>query len=232
MAPGNEKGRGPFIITVDGPSGAGKSTVCRRAAGRLGFAYIDTGAMYRTVGWAAREKGIKLDDETGLAALAAGLKIEFRTTGEENRVFCNGREVTRALRTPEIDRAASAVSAVPAVRRALLPLQRAAARAAGRGAILDGRDAGTVIFPDAALKIYLDADLATRARRRLAEQPGAGTLEQVMAALEKRDANDANRAHAPLRQAPDALRIDSSKLTVDEVVERIIALYRKKNNGR
>ena len=222
----------PFIITVDGPSGSGKSTVCRQVAGRLGIGYIDTGAMYRAVGWAAKQAGIAPDDETGLARILTDLKIDFQAEAGENRVFCNGTDVTREIRTPEVDRLASRVSAVPAVRRALLPLQRAFGRRAA--AIIDGRDAGTVIFPNADLKIYLDADLETRARRRAREQnPDGGIdLEKVIAAIRERDQADASRAHAPLKRAPDALLIDTSRLSIEEVVTKIITLYRQRLQGK
>jgi len=213
-----------FIITVDGPSGSGKSTVCRKVAARLGIGYIDTGAMYRCVGWAASRAGLDLKDEKELEKLLNSLEIRFQPAGEENLVFCNGHDVTRAIRTPEIDRLASAVSAIGIVRKALLPLQRAAAKAGP--AIIDGRDAGTVIFPDADLKIYLDADLETRARRRLKDQASEKNidLEKVMAAIRQRDQNDSSRAHAPLKMAPDAVLIDTTRMTAAEVCEKIIEL--------
>ena len=218
----------PFIITIDGPSGSGKSTVCRRIAARLGLGYIDTGAMYRCVGWAAREAGLNLNDREGLKKLLANLEISFRPNGEENRVFCNGHEVTRAIRTPEIDQLASAVSALDDVRRALLPLQRAAG--GHRPAIIDGRDAGTVIFPDADLKIYLDADLETRARRRLRDQARENgiDLEKVVEAIRQRDLADSSRTHAPLKKAADAILIDTTGMTIDEVCATIIKLARER----
>lgn len=218
----------PFIITVDGPSGSGKSTVCRKVAARLEIGYIDTGAMYRCVGWAVSRAGLDLNDEKGLEKLLAGLEIRFQPAGEKNLVFCNGQDVTRAIRTPEIDRLASAVSAIGIVRKALLPLQRAAA--ASGPAIIDGRDAGTVIFPDADLKIYLDADLETRARRRLKDQAQENgiDLEKVIAAIRQRDLNDSSRAHAPLKMAADAVRIDTTRLTIDEVCEQIITLAQQR----
>ena len=216
----------PFIITVDGPSGSGKSTVCRRVAAQLKIGYIDTGAMYRCVGWAVRRAGLDLKDEKGLEKLLSNLEIRFQPAGGENLVYCNGHDVTRAIRTPEIDRLASAVSAIGQVRRALLPLQRAAGRNAS--AIIDGRDAGTVIFPEADLKIYLDADLETRARRRLRDQANENgiDLEKVREAIRQRDRDDSSRAHAPLKMAADAVRIDTTRLTIDEVCCRIIELAR------
>ncbi len=215
---------GHYIITVDGPSGSGKSTVCRRVAARLGISYIDTGAMYRCVAWAALQKGIDLDDEQELGRLLENIDIGFQAAGTENLVLCNGNDVTRAIRTPEIDRLASAVSAIGIVRQALLPLQRAAAR--NNSAIIDGRDAGTVIFPKADLKIFLDADLEIRARRRLQEQKDQDgiDLESVMAAIRKRDLNDSSRALAPLRKPPGAVTIDTSRMSIDEVCEQIIGL--------
>ncbi|NPA24894.1 MAG: (d)CMP kinase [Deltaproteobacteria bacterium] len=213
-----------YIITVDGPSGSGKSTVCRRVAARLGIGYIDTGAMYRCVAWATLQQGIDLDDRKGLSRLLDEIDIRFQAAGTENLVLCNGSDVTRAIRTPEIDRLASAVSAIDIVRQALLPLQRAAAR--NNSAIIDGRDAGTVIFPEADLKIFLTADLEVRARRRLQDQKDQDgiDLESVMEAIRKRDRDDSSRAHAPLKKAADAITIDTSKLSIDEVCERIINL--------
>ena len=215
------------IITVDGPSGAGKSTVCRRLAGRLQFIYIDTGAMYRAVAWAAREAALTFE-ESALEPLLADIRVRFRPDGDRNLVFCNETEVTDLIRSPEIDRLASRVSELALVRRTLLPLQRQAAAEAN--AIIDGRDAGTVIFPAADLKIFLEADLMTRARRRYEDQksrPGL-TLADVARAIEARDRADSNRSQAPLCRAPEAVLIDSSSLSIDQVCNLIIELCRER----
>ncbi|MBN2809732.1 MAG: (d)CMP kinase [Deltaproteobacteria bacterium] len=215
-----------FIITIDGPSGAGKSTVSKKIAARLNLIYIDTGAMYRCVAWAAREAGLEMSCTSEMITLLQGIEIRFQTAAG-NLVFCNGKEVTDLIRSPEIDRLSSAVSGLPCVRAALLPLQRAAAR--NQPAIIDGRDAGTVIFPQADLKIYLDADLDTRARRRLAEQQlQAGVdLESVTAAIANRDRADSSRSQAPLRRADDAVLIDSTSQDIESVCQHIIELYEK-----
>ena len=220
-----------FIITIDGPSGAGKSTVSKRIAARLNLSYIDTGAMYRCVAWAAREAGLNVTDERALPQLLQNLRIRFQASGENNLVFCNDQEVTNLIRSPEIDGLASAVSSLACVRNALLPLQRAAAQ--NSHAIIDGRDAGTVIFPQADLKIYLDADLSTRARRRFEDQKQNAQidLKSVTEAIAKRDQADSSRAQAPLCKAEDAILIDSTNLDIEGVSQRIIDLYEARING-
>ncbi len=214
-----------FIITIDGPSGAGKSTVSKKVAAQLNLSYIDTGAMYRCVAWAAREANLDLNCECGLQTLLQSINIRFKADGEKNLVFCNDHEVTDLIRSPEIDRLASAVSSISCVRDALLPLQRAAAR--NNPAIIDGRDAGTVIFPDAELKIYLDADLNTRALRRLEDQKENSdvNLKSVTTAIASRDQADSSRAQAPLLKAKDAILIDSTNYDIETVCKRIINLY-------
>jgi len=217
-----------FLITIDGPSGAGKSTISRKIAAALDFAYIDTGAMYRCVGWAALQTGLDLNDGKALQPLLDRIQIRFRAKDGENLVFCNGHEVTAAIRTPAIDQAASAVSRHPEVRCALLPLQRATA--SQQSSIIDGRDAGTVIFPAADLKIYLDADLATRAQRRYLEQKEKNNidLQRVTTAIAGRDLADSSRTEAPLQKAPDAVLIDTTQLHIEEVCQIIISLYRER----
>jgi len=214
-----------FVITVDGPSGAGKSTISKRIAARLSLIYIDTGAMYRSVAWAALKQGINLTDTTALDQLLSNIKIRFQADDDKNLVFCNNNDVTTEIRTPQIDQLASAISGIPLVRDALLPLQREAAQ--GCPAIIDGRDAGTVIFPKAELKIYLDADLKARARRRLKDQAGSSeiSLQSVTQAIADRDAADSSRAQAPLRMADDAILIDSTNLTIEDVCEEILQLF-------
>jgi len=214
-----------FVITVDGPSGAGKSTISKQIAARLSLIYIDTGAMYRSVAWAALKQGINLTDTTALDHLLSNIKIRFQADDDKNLVFCNNNDVTTEIRTPQIDQLASAISGIPLVRDALLPLQREAAQ--GCPAIIDGRDAGTVIFPEAELKIYLDADLKARARRRLKDQAGSSeiSLQSVTQAIADRDAADSSRAQAPLRMADDAILIDSTNLTIEDVCEKILQLF-------
>lgn len=221
------KSRKNFIITIDGPSGAGKSTVSKKVAARLNLSYIDTGAMYRCVAWAARKAGLDVNCENALLELLQNIKISFQAAGDKNLVFCNGQEVSDLIRTPEIDRLASAVSSLSCVRDALLPLQRVAAL--GTSAIIDGRDAGTVIFPEAELKIYLDADLKTRAQRRLYDQKDNSgvNLQSVTEAIAKRDQADSSRAHAPLQKAEDAILIDSTDYNIETVCQQIIDLYEK-----
>lgn len=210
----------PFVIAIDGPSAAGKSTVARMVAGRLGLAYLDSGALYRTVALCALESGAGLDDAGALGRLAAGLRIEMVDNG--TRVLCDGRDVTARLREPEVGAAASHVSAVAEVRKVLREVQRAVV--SGPGAVAEGRDMGTVIFPDAGLKVFLDAEPGERARRRAAErsEPPSG-LEAVGRELAERDRRDRSREVAPLEAASDAICIDSTALSIEEVVERIIA---------
>ncbi|MCD6292114.1 MAG: (d)CMP kinase [Deltaproteobacteria bacterium] len=220
-----------FIITIDGPSGAGKSTVSKKIAARLNLSYIDTGAMYRCVAWAAREAGLDVTCEDSFSQLLQNIKIRFQASGESNLVFCNGQEVTSTIRSPEMDALASAISSLSCVRKALLPLQRTAAQ--NDSAIIDGRDAGTVIFPDADLKIYLDADLVTRAKRRFVEQKinTEVNLENVTEAIANRDQADSSRSEAPLIKAADAILIDTTNLDIESVCQRIIDLYRDRFNG-
>ncbi len=202
------------LVAIDGPAGSGKSTVAAALAARLGLARLDTGAMYRAVALAALERGVDPGDADALAALARGLEIEVAET-----VRVDGRDVSAAIRSPEVNAVVSEVAAHPAVRAELVRRQRAWALARGSG-VVEGRDIGTVVLPDATLKVYLDADPAVRAQRRAAggHLPGEGATS-----LRERDAKDAGRAASPLRVAPGALVIDSSVLGVDEVVGRILA---------
>ncbi len=212
--------RAPFIIAIDGPSAAGKSTVARLVAERLGLPYLDSGALYRTVALAALEAGVGLEVGDAVARVAAGLDIEPIDGG--TRVLLAGQDVTGRLRSFEVSEAASRVSAVAGVRQVLRELQRAAV--ADYGAVAEGRDMGTVIFPNAALKVFLDAEPGERARRRAAErsQPPSG-VEAVGRELARRDRRDRDRKVAPLEVAPDAVRIDSTTLNIEEVVASIIA---------
>lgn len=212
-------------MAIDGPAGAGKSTVARQLARRLGFAMIDTGAIYRTVALAARRADVGWDDDEGLRKLLdAGLGLSF---GPEDRVLLKGHDVTEAIRTPEISRGASVVSARPVVREKLLGLQRELGLQAPRGAVLEGRDIGTVVFPDAAVKFFLTASDEARAQRRHAELAEKGLqvpLQEVLADQRRRDKDDSERAIAPLKPAPDAILVDTTGLDLAEVVDRCHSL--------
>jgi CMP/dCMP kinase len=221
----------PVIVAIDGPAGAGKSTAARRLAARLGYAMVDTGAIYRAVALAASRAGIAFDDDARLGALLPALNIRFEpTAGGGQRVLLDGDDVSAEIRTAPISLGASAVSARPIVREALLGLQRRLATAEGnRGAVLEGRDIGTVVFPDADLKVFLTAAAEVRARRRHEELVAKGqpsTLEQVLADQQKRDRDDSQRAVAPLRPAEDALQVDTSDLSLDGVVEALASAVR------
>lgn len=211
------------IVAIDGPAGAGKSTVARSVAHRLGYLYIDTGAMYRALGLWAIENGVDLEDLHRLEQLARQARIEFSS----GRVFLNGRDVTLAIREPGVSEAASKVAACGAVRRAMREEQRRIA--AAHSAVMEGRDIGTVVFPDAQVKIYLDADPSERARRRAAEtgQDTAAVARQIA----ERDHRDRTRAEAPLAQAPDAEYLDTSGLSPEEVEEAILKLVRKRTSN-
>jgi cytidylate kinase len=225
--------RRPFIVAVDGPAGAGKSTTSRRLAARLGFAMVDTGAIYRTVALAASRAGIAFDDDARLGALLPALSIRFEpppagAAQVGQRVLLGEEDVSQAIRTPPMSLGASAVSARPVVRAGLLDLQRRLATAPGnRGAVLEGRDIGTVVFPDADAKFFLTAADEVRARRRFLELQAKGDaqpFEAVLADQRKRDRDDSSRDVAPLRAAADALTVDTGGLSLDEVVDRLAAL--------
>lgn len=210
-----------LLITIDGPAGAGKTTVSRNLAARLGYTYVDTGALYRGVALAAVRSGVEPDDDQGLARLCGGLNIGFSQQGGQSRLQVNGEDVTDLIRTPEISMAASAVSARPVVRSFLLDVQRDLG--SRRAAVFEGRDMGSVVFPDADVKFFLSAALKTRALRRYQELgAAAASLDQVEKDMARRDGNDTNRALAPLAPAPDAVRIDSTDLSADAVVEKMM----------
>jgi len=223
-----------MIVAIDGPAGAGKSSVALRLAGQLGLTLVDTGAIYRTAALAARERSIALDDDPKLERLLAGLAsdLAFSQSGGKTFVALAGRDVSALIRDPEMSKAASAVSARPVVRAALLGLQRQLGRSAPPpGAVLEGRDIGTVVFPDAEAKFFLTASPEVRAERRHRELMARGipsTLEAVLHDQEKRDHDDSTRAVAPLKQASDAVLIDSTQIDLDHVVDRIVAVLRER----
>jgi cytidylate kinase len=223
----------PFVIAIDGPAGAGKSTVARGLALRLGFFLLDTGALYRALALAARDEGIDWADEERLAARAAALAVEFTDAADHQRVLLDGRDVTQAIRTPDISTGASRVSALPRVREALLELQRSIARR-GR-CVVEGRDIGTVVLPWAPLKFFLTASEEERARRRHVELLGRGQvsdLERTRAEMVERDRRDESRAAAPLRRADDALLLDTSSLSVEQALDRMEAEVRARLGHR
>jgi CMP/dCMP kinase len=217
----------PLIIAIDGPSGAGKGTVARAVAARLHYRHVDTGAMYRAVAWKAQQDGIDLQDERAIADLSGRAAFVLDST----RVLIDGVDVARAIRTPEIDRAAAIVARHPAVRRVLV--QRQQALGAGGGIVMEGRDIGTVVFPAADVKIYLDASPEERARRRATDPAHraaeGGGLTEVATALAERDKLDTTRAASPLAMAPDAVLVETTGLTVDEVVDRVLAVIEGKS---
>ncbi|MBW1659120.1 MAG: (d)CMP kinase [Deltaproteobacteria bacterium] len=211
------------IIAIDGPSGAGKSTISKLLAERLGYMYIDTGAMYRTAALLALEAGIPLADGQRVARLCKDLEFSFRVDGDLVHVLCDGRDVTEAIRTHDMGMHASDVSKNPEVREALVALQRALGRK--HDAILEGRDIGTVVFPDADVKFFLDASLEERARRRYKELREKGetvSLEEVKETMRKRDINDSQRDIAPLRPAEDAIRVDTTGKDIPTVINELI----------
>ena len=215
-----------MIVAIDGPSGAGKSTIAKIVAKTVGFSCLDTGAMFRSIAVLALEKGISLDDDAALGSLATENEIAFTFDDNEERtqhVFIAGKEVTSAIRTAEVDKAVSPVSAAPSVRAALLEQQRRIGNAGNY--VVEGRDIGTTVFPQAEVKIFLTASAEERARRRVSqnEARGIGSVdyEEVLADIIRRDQADSTRAVSPLRQAEDAYLLDSSDLTIDQVVEAI-----------
>ncbi|WP_021022392.1 (d)CMP kinase [Salinivibrio costicola] len=217
------------VITVDGPSGAGKGTLCMRLAEKLGWHLLDSGAIYRVLALAAIHHDVDTESEEALVPLAANLDVQFLAEGDLVKVILEGEDVSGTLRTEQVGNQASKVAALPRVREALLRRQRAFV--GEPGLIADGRDMGTVVFPKAAAKIFLDASAEERARRRQHQLQGKGvnvTFEQLLSEIQERDDRDRNRAVAPLRSASDALELDSTSLSIDEVIEQALAFIESK----
>ena len=216
-------------VAIDGPASAGKSTVAKLVAKKFNYVYCDTGAMYRTVALAALNKGIDVADHEAVAALAKEITISFKPGEEEQRVFLDGQEVTRDIRLPKVAENVSAVAAIPAVRTEMTNQQRQIATAGG--IVMDGRDIGTTVLPDAPVKIFMVATAHERARRRYVENKAKGidtvSLEELQKAIELRDKKDSTRKVSPLTQAPDAVRLDTTNLTIDEVVDEISKIIKK-----
>jgi len=218
-----------LTIAIDGPSGAGKSTVAKSLAKRLDYVYIDTGAMYRSVALRAKEKGISPEDKLALSQLASSLRITFVTDGEQTHVLCDGKDVTEAIRTPEISRLASTISKQKELREVLVQMQREMGKEGG--VILEGRDIGTVVFPDAEVKFYLDAVGEERVKRRYHEMIEKGIkvdFKETQEELMQRDHHDMHRDHSPLKKAEDAMFIDTTHWSVKEVVAKMVRIIKER----
>lgn len=220
-----------MIVAIDGPSGAGKSSLAKRIAKELGFTYLDTGAIYRALALKILRRGVDLNDTAALSAIVIDTDIDLRGKNGQLLVFLDGEDVSASIRTPEVSQMASKASAIAMVRHRLLDLQRDLGR---RGNVVaEGRDIGTVVFPDAQVKIYLDASIGERARRRCDELRAAGrevSLDETMIEMEERDKRDSERDIAPLRRADDAFALDSSGLTADEVAEKVLQLIKSESS--
>ena len=216
-----------LLITIDGPAGAGKTTVSRALADRLGYRYIDTGALYRGIALAAKNRGVDPQDDKNLKLLCKDIDLNFVKQDKGLGLFLDGEDISDRIRTPEITMMASAVSARPVVREFLLGLQKGLGRE--KAAVFEGRDMGTVVFPEADLKFFLDASTRTRARRRYEEQKSKNsqTLDEVEQDIQRRDHNDSTRDVAPLKPAADAIIIDCTELSADEVVALMVSHIRK-----
>ena len=217
-----------FVVTIDGTAASGKSTTAIRVAERLGLFYIDSGAMYRGVALAVLRAGIDITDRHAIANLARKLKFDFKIEDGKVRVFMNGEDISNIIRGSEISELSSVIATYPEVRKVLVAMQRELTK---RGnTICEGRDMGTVVFPDAAIKIYMDASLEERARRRLRDLHRKGekvTLEEIITRLRQRDERDKTRKHSPLKPAPDAIHIDTTNLTIDEEITKVIDIIKR-----
>jgi cytidylate kinase len=220
-----------MIVAIDGPSGAGKSTLAKRVAKELRFTYLDTGAIYRALALKILRRGVDLNDSDALSAIVTDSDIDLRGSNGQLQVFLDGEDVSALIRSPEVSQMASKASAIPMVRQRLLALQRELGR---RGNVVaEGRDIGTVVFPDAQVKIYLDASIEERARRRCDELRAAGreiSFSKTMDEMEERDKRDSERDIAPLRKADDAFAMDSSGLTADGVAEKVLQLIKRESS--
>jgi len=227
--PGCKEEKGTLVITIDGPAAAGKSTVARMLACRLGFDYLDTGAMYRAATWKALQSGIDLDDPQKIAEVAAAARIEFVGHGEQRRVICDGEDVTEQIRTPQVTENVFRVADEPAARQALIAQQRRIAEK--NDLVTEGRDQGSEVFPDATAKFYLDASLQQRARRRWKDLRAAGnkiSLPQVRQQMACRDSQDNARPMGALRRTEDMILIDSTNLSAEQVVERMLHILKQR----
>ena len=217
-----------FVVTIDGPAAAGKSTTAKAVAQALGFLYVDTGALYRALALKMLELGLKPEDDDALEAFLASTSVDLSGSAEHTHVWLDGVDVAERIRTPEISEASSRLAALPPVRRRLVEAQRSMA---GHGPLVgEGRDLGTTVFPDAEVKIYLDADLRARARRRARELEGRGipmALDQVSEELERRDRRDRTRTDSPLEPAADATVLDTSELSIEDQVARVLDVVRR-----
>jgi len=221
------------IVAIDGPAGAGKSTVAKGVADRLGYLYIDTGAMYRAVAWKALEANVPISDQQAVVALAMRTDVSLATINGEQHVFADGEDVSQAIRGPEATWASSPVSALPGVRKRLVELQRN--MAADGGVVMEGRDIGTVVFPHAEVKIFLTATAEERARRRVEQMREMGIQAdpaKIAAEMRERDLRDSSRADSPLQQAPDAVLLDTDGMSVEQVIDAIIAIHNQKVSGQ
>ncbi|MFZ0038647.1 MAG: (d)CMP kinase [Candidatus Acidiferrales bacterium] len=220
-----------LIIAIDGPVGSGKSTVARRVAEMLGYVYVDTGAMYRALALKARPKGMALDSDDDLARMAADTHIDLRNENGTQRIYLDGTDVTAAIRSPEVSQAASKIAVIPGVRRVLVAEQRRVGQLGG--VVMEGRDIGTIVFPDADLKIYLTASAEVRAERRWREHQQKGDaidLARTMEEVRDRDRRDVERENSPLKRAEDAVLVDSTAMEAEEVARLIVLLSQEKQD--
>lgn len=218
-----------FSVAIDGPAGAGKSSISRQAAKNVGFIYVDTGALYRAVGLSAMERQVNLEDSVKIGEFLSGTKIELEFKNGEQRVLVNGKDVSDFIRTPEVSMMASKVSAIPAVRDFLFDLQQSLAKL--HNVVMDGRDIGTVVLPNAQLKIFLTASPEERAKRRyreLIEKDPQTDYEQVLAEIKQRDYQDSHREIAPLKPAQDSVLVDTSNLNLEQSIDRITELIKER----